>query len=93
MARTLGSTSIAAPNADPLKWNNTYMLLILGMGQRCVQTMPCSVASHANFANMNIPCSIVSQGPIVQIWLGVHDMQQASHKAESGDHKHAVNDT
>ena len=25
--------------------------------------------------------------------LGVHDMQQASRKAESGDHKHAVNDT
>ena len=25
--------------------------------------------------------------------LGVHDMQQASHKAESGDHKHAVNDS
>ena len=25
--------------------------------------------------------------------LGVHGMQQASRKAESGDHKHAVNDT
>ena len=24
--------------------------------------------------------------------LGVHDMQQASHKAEPGDYKHAVND-
>ena len=27
------------------------------------------------------------------IILGVHDMQQASRKAESGDHKHVVNDT
>ena len=26
------------------------------------------------------------------IKLGVHDMQQASRKAEPGNHKHAVND-
>ena len=37
-------------------------------------------------------CVPIENG-ILRIILGVHDMQQASRKAEFGDHKHAVNDT
>ena len=29
---------------------------------------------------------------MLELLLGVHDMQQASRKAEPGDYKHAVND-
>ena len=35
---------------------------------------------------------VVRKQDSVQFLLGVHDMQQASHKAEPGDYKHAVND-
>ena len=32
------------------------------------------------------------KGHMIKTKLGVHDMQQASHKAEPGDYKYAVND-
>ena len=56
------------------------------------------ISSCAGFHTGPLPLSHNFPYPEILKWsmviiLGVHDMQQASRKAESGDHKHAVNDT
>ena len=40
----------------------------------------------------NAELSLLYNSKLVLYILGVHDMQQASHKAESSNYKHAVND-
>ena len=45
-----------------------------------------------SFLDTNTHFVHISSTPAITSVLGVHDMQQASRKAEPGDYKHAVND-
>ena len=67
------------------------MLLILGVGQRCMQNMPCVIASHVDFTNTNIPCRIASQANFTNMiivslqWYVVHLYRKQNIKALLGD--------
>ena len=54
-------------------------------------TFPSGQAYHCCVVHLHVMVHRAI-GNFVQSILGVHDMQQASRKAEPGDYKHAVND-
>ena len=86
----------------PTKIHSWYLALFPGPGKLSLTSSPGGEPGIFSLAvGMHIAVTVLQVIPIqssklallvnIKILLGVHDMKQASHKAELGNYKHTVN--